>query len=71
MGKWNFNVMNIFGLFMVVVYMALGLYILFAKTFRANYNIPSEMRIVFGSLLIIYGIYRFVRIYFKLKNPES
>jgi hypothetical protein len=67
-GKWNFDVMNIFGLIMVVFYIAGGLYIILTNTF--NY-VPSEFRIILGAFLIIYGIFRFVRIFFKLKKPES
>jgi hypothetical protein len=66
--KWNFNVMNIFGLVMVAFYIAAGLYILLTHTF--NY-VPSEFRIMLGAFLILYGIFRFVRIFVKLKNPES
>jgi hypothetical protein len=66
-GKWNFNAMNIFGLVMVVIYIAGGLYILFGNYFK---NYTSEIRIIFGSFLLIYGIYRFVRVYFKLKKPD-
>jgi hypothetical protein len=68
MGKWNFNVWNIFGLFMVLFYIAAGLYILITHTFD---YVKSEVRTIFGIILILYGIFRGARIYVKLKNPES
>ena len=67
-GKWNLNPMNIFGLVMVALYIAGGLYLLISHAFD---YVPSEMRIIFGILLLLYGVYRGARIFFKLKNPES
>jgi hypothetical protein len=66
--RWNFNPMNIFGLVMVALYIGCGIYLLISHAFD---YIPSEMRIIFGILLLLYGIYRGARIFFKLKNPES
>lgn len=65
--KWNFSVLNIFSLVMVVVYLGSGIFIL--ATDKFNY-VRTEIRVVFGSFLIIYGIFRLVRVYFKLKNQE-
>jgi len=65
--RWNFNFMNIFSLFMVVVYIGLGIYIL--TTHQFDY-IPSNYRYVFAAIMILYGIFRFVRVYTKIRNPE-
>lgn len=68
MGKrWNFSVMNIFSLFMVLVYIGLGIYILITDQF--NY-IPTMYKVVFSIVMILYGIFRFVRVFFKIRNPE-
>jgi hypothetical protein len=67
-GKWNLNPLDIFGIFMVVIYIVAGLYIIFGRTF---YYVPSEIRTIFGIFLILYGIFRGARIYINLKNPES
>jgi len=66
--KWNFNAMNIFGIFMVVVYLCAGTYVLVTHYFD---YIPLEIRVILGGFLILYGIFRGVRVYFKIKNPES
>lgn len=66
--KWNFSPMNIFSLFMVVVYIGLGIFILLTDKFD---YVPSAFRTLFAIIMILYGIFRFVRVYFKLKNPES
>jgi hypothetical protein len=67
-GKWNFNAMNIFSLFMVLVYIGLGIFLLITDKFD---YVPSAFRTVFAGILILYGIFRFVRVYFKIKNPEQ
>jgi hypothetical protein len=66
-GKWHFDFMSIFGLFMVAVYIFCGIFIIVTPVF----DLAKELRVIFGSVIIIYGIYRFVRTYVKLKNPES
>jgi hypothetical protein len=67
-GKWYLNPMNIFGIFMVLAYVAFGIYILCAAD---KFAIPSEAKTIFGIFLIIYGIFRAARIYTKNQNPES
>jgi hypothetical protein len=66
-GKWHFDFMSIFGLFMVVIYIGCGIFVIASPVFA----LTKEIRIFFGGFMILYGIFRFVRIYFKLKNPES
>ena len=68
MGKWNFNVWNIFGLLMVVFYIAAGIY--FLTTHAFDYVQP-QYRTILGIILILYGVFRGARTYVKLKNPES
>lgn len=65
--RWNFSFMNIFSLFMVVVYIGLGIF--FLTTHRLDY-IQQMYRVVFAVVMIVYGIFRFVRVYFKIRNPE-
>lgn len=66
-GKWNINAWNIFSLFMVLVYIGLGIFLLL--THRFDY-VPWAFRMVFSIIMILYGIFRFVRVYFKIRNPE-
>jgi hypothetical protein len=66
--KWHFSPMSIFGLFMVVVYIGAGLFLFITKKYD---YLPQEVRVIFGSFLIIYGIFRGVRVYMKIKNSES
>lgn len=53
---------RIFGLLMTLVYVALGLFILFAGE-NLNRSIGVEVRYFLGAILILYGIVRFVRVY--------
>lgn len=66
-GRWNFNFMNIFSLFMVVVYIGLGVFLFMTHSFD---YVPSTFRFVFAIIMILYGIFRFIRVYYKLRNPE-
>jgi cytochrome c biogenesis protein CcdA len=67
-GRMKFSVLTIFGLFMVLVYLGMGVFILVTHTFD---YIPVTFRVVFAIIMILYGIFRFVRIYYKLRDPES
>lgn len=53
---------RIFGLLMTLVYVALGLFILFAGD-NLNLSIGVEVRYFLGGILILYGIVRFIRVY--------
>lgn len=61
--------MTMFGFFMVLLYIGLGFYILFAPYFDAIQ--PQVVRLVFALFFIAYGVFRFVRIYFKVKNRRD
>jgi hypothetical protein len=66
-GRWNFSFMDIFSLFMVLVYFGLGIYLFVTDTLD---YIPSMYRVVFAVIMILYGSFRLVRVISKLKNPE-
>ncbi len=66
-GKFNFDFMVIFSLIMVLLYIGIGIYLLVAKSFA---YIPMQYRSVFAGFFILYGIFRFVRIYPKLTNKK-
>lgn len=53
---------RIFGLLMTLVYVALGLFIIFAGD-NLNLSISVEVRYFLGAILILYGIVRFIRVY--------
>jgi hypothetical protein len=72
--KFRFDFMMIFNVFMVLVYVGLGFYCLFYPDFNAKFGIPKEyggLNIIFGIFLIVYGVFRFVRVYPKLKNKNK
>lgn len=52
-----------FGLLMTLIYVVLGLFLIFADTTRLNLSIPDNIRMVLGGVLILYGIIRFVRVW--------
>lgn len=53
----------IFGLLMTVIYLALGLFIIFSDSTDINLNIPQNIKILLGGTFILYGIVRFIRVY--------
>ena len=53
---------RIFGLLMTLVYVALGLFIIFAGD-NLNLSIGVEVRYFLGGIMILYGIVRFIRVY--------
>ncbi|MEI6124066.1 MAG: hypothetical protein WCQ95_10630 [Bacteroidota bacterium] len=72
--KLNLGFTVIFSLFMIPVYLGMGLYCIFYVDFNAKFGIPIEysgVGIFFGVFLIVYGIFRFVRIFPKLKNRRD
>ena len=52
-----------FGMLMTLIYVALGLFIIFMDEQTYNLDMPETARIMFGGTLILYGIVRFVRAY--------
>ena len=59
------KVMLYFGLLMIILYISAGFTLIFAKVLI---NTPKEFRVIFGIFFVIYGIFRFVRVYPKLFN---
>lgn len=54
---------KIFGLLMTVVYIGLGIFIIFADAETMNLNMSKDFKYVLGGVLILYGIIRFVKVY--------
>jgi hypothetical protein len=52
-----------FGMLMTLVYVALGLFIMFMDDEQYNLDISEPARMIFGGVLILYGIVRFIRAY--------
>ena len=61
---------RIFGIFMTVLYVAMGIFIMFASE-RLNLDIPDAMRYALGGILILYGIVRFVRVYNTTRSNRN
>jgi hypothetical protein len=61
------KVFAIFGTFMVFFYFALGFFIIFSPLL-ANYMPNKALRIIFGIPLIVYGIYRMLDSYEKIRK---
>ena len=53
---------RIFGVVMTLLYVAMGVFILFAGD-TLNLDMPDSMKYSLGGILILYGIVRFVRVY--------
>ena len=70
-GKFNFSFMNFFSLLMVILYIGVGIYLFTSPLFA---HIPMHIKSIFAVFFILYGIFRFVRIYpklFKKNNHEN
>ncbi|WP_018479940.1 hypothetical protein [Pontibacter roseus] len=52
-----------FGMLMTLIYVALGLFLIFMDTAEYNINMSETARMIFGGILILYGIVRFIRAY--------
>jgi len=59
------QVMAVFGVFMVFFYLGVGIFIIFFFNFT---SIDKSLRVIFGSVLIFYGLYRAVRAYSKISE---
>jgi hypothetical protein len=57
------QIMTLFGGLMSFFYAGLGLFIIFSPDLI---NIDKVLRVIFGSSLIIYGLYRMYRTYVKV-----
>lgn len=53
---------RIFGLLMTLIYVGLGLFVIFGSD-SMRLSIGEEVRYMLGGILILYGVVRFVRIY--------
>jgi len=53
---------RIFGLLMTLIYVALGLFVIFGGN-SLRLSIGDEVRYMLGGILILYGVVRFVRAY--------
>jgi hypothetical protein len=54
---------------MAGLFAALGLFVLFL--FPKEYNIPEKSRVMFGVVLLLYGIYRFVSLRVKQRHEDE
>mgnify|MGYP005757402007 CR=1 FL=1 len=61
---------RIFGIFMTLLYLAMGIFIMFASE-RLNLDIPDSMKYALGGILILYGIVRFVRVYNSTRSNRN
>jgi len=61
------KIFRIFGYFVSVVLLLFGT-LLLAGFFHGARNVPDKFRITFGVVFVLYGMYRFVRLYYTRKD---
>ncbi|OKL41156.1 hypothetical protein [Pontibacter flavimaris] len=61
---------RIFGIIMTLLYVAMGIFIMFAGD-SLNLDIPDSMKYALGGILILYGIVRFVRVYNSTRSNKN
>jgi len=59
--------MEIFGYCMAGIYVVLGILCMMLKNF--DYW-PKNIRMIFGMFFVAYGLFRFIRIYYKNKEEK-
>jgi hypothetical protein len=62
---------RIFTLLMTLLYVALGLFLIFIDNDSLSLNLSNEVRLVLGGILILYGVVRFVRVYQLNKKSQD
>jgi hypothetical protein len=69
-GRLYDKVMTIFGTMMVFFYLGLGIFLIFSPMLDEGGVFPMDkaLRIIFGSPMILYGIYRAFTSYEKIRE---
>lgn len=62
---------RIFTLLMTLLYVALGLFLMFIDNDSLSLNLSKEVKLVLGGILILYGVVRFVRVYQLNKRSQD
>ena len=58
-----------FGYAMAVMFFGLGLYVLFFVP--SEVHLPEKFRVMFGVLLLLYGVYRFISLRIKQRQADE
>lgn len=67
----NFSkIVNIFGMLMTVLYIGLGLLLIFVDAEAMNLNMSKDLKYILGGVLILYGLIRFVKVYQTITKKE-
>ena len=62
------NITKILGFLMVVIYIAAGLFFLLVSEYL---DMNANLRIGFGSIVLLYGLYRAYQIYTYVNAPKD
>jgi hypothetical protein len=68
-GKTAHKFLKYFSLFMTLVYPAFGLYLLLSSPDQIA--LDQSTKIILGTMLILYGIFRFIRTYKRYFRQDS
>lgn len=66
--KFLSDFMIVFGFIMVACYIGIGLYLLISNSMK---YIDLNMRIIFASFFMVYGLFRLVRLIGKIKENRN
>lgn len=58
-----------FGYAMSVVFFGMGIYVLFL--FPEEFHMPEKFRVMFGVVLLLYGVYRFISLRIKQRQADE
>lgn len=62
---------RMFSLLMTLLYVALGLFIIFADARQLNLDLPQNIKLILGGIMILYGAVRFVRVYKRSSQTDN
>lgn len=58
-----------FGYAMSVIFLVLGVYVLFF--FPEEFHVPEKFRMMFGGILLLYSVYRFISLRIKQRQTDE
>lgn len=61
------NIMQMLSFVVVFLYVGIGVFLLF---FAYKYNLPKNIKFIFGIFFIAYGLFRAVRIWSKRRDDN-
>lgn len=63
------KILAYFGYAMSAIFAGLGVYVLLF--FPKEFNVPDKFRVMFGVILLLYGLYRFISLRIRRRQEDE